>query len=257
MLRIISFFLFTTTLYATTEFLFIRENNKNPRGKCYEVDSKSKGQNFKAKVSIENCKPKKTYHFFNSGNGKCYLVDEETGGYNYIQLAKGTDNCKTSNISVGILKINKISACYEYDTKSAGKEYFKKLSAKKCLAASDEFVWVSKKKLQGDCFQKGAESNGSPLSKVKKKYCRPMKVAHLFSKNSSSFFKGKCYEVHPEDPKNYSKVVKPENCKPRNTVYIFYTPEGKKDGKCFEIDALTKGEKYIDTVSDELCKENL
>jgi hypothetical protein len=257
MFKLIIFSILSTTLYASTEFLFVREDIKKMNGKCYEVDSKSKGKNYKAKVNIEKCKPKQTDHLFNFADGRCYLIDTETGGYNYIESLSDTRRCKTSGTSIGITRINNTSSCYEYDKPSHGKKYFKKLSSKDCLKTSDTFVWVSKKKFQGDCFQKGSLAEGSALNKVKSSYCRPEVVTYTFLKNDSDFFRGKCYETHPENPANYSKSIKNELCKPKNTVYIFYTPENKKTGKCFEIDALTKGEKYIDTVSDSFCKDNL
>ena len=253
-MQVIILTLFTLSVFANTQFFFERDQSNSLQGKCYEIDSKTMGKNFKIKAPIKKCKPLNTSYSFSPQTGKCYVTDTETNGYKYIESTSDTEKCKTENVEIGILKINRVSACYEFDVKSKGKSYYKKLSSKQCLDKTDSFVWKQKKELSGECFQVG---KSGALNKVKKKHCRPEKVNYIFKKGERSFFKGTCYEVHPKGLDKYSLKIKTIKCKPLNTVYIFYTKEGSQSGKCYEVDTPTRGVNYINIVKDLFCKENI
>ena len=250
-------FLFSAAVFAKTEYTFIK-NESNPKNDtCVERDIKTKGGEYQIKVNKKHCIPKDPGYLFDFQYGRCYLVDKETLGKGFIVSASLLTDCKTENTQTGYITIKKISGCFSYDLPTQGKKYYKKISESKCSTEAEQYFWIPESKFKGECKRSEETTSGKSLIKVAKERCRPTNFIYKFHKESSNFFTGKCYEVHPKKPENYARVVSNELCRPQSTLYIFYREEGKTQGKCYELDTLTKGEQYIDTVKANFCKENL
>ena len=235
-----------------THFQWKRDNDKNLKGKCFEVDSKTYGTKYKAKVKVENCKPGKTYFAFNLRNGDCYEVDDKSNGENYyIRIKRELCKPKKTIIKIGTFKGR--SGCYIVDSATSGELYYQSTNDKECNSANDLFSWKPKNELRGKCFRHTSplvEGVEEDMIKVKEIKCRPKKTIHLFVK--TSHFDGDCYEQDATSSLKYSKRVNTELCKPLNTMFVFYN----KKGQCYEVDEETSGGSYVSKVKNKLCKNN-
>jgi len=250
-------FLYCLNLHANTDYLW-KPSEKNPlTGKCYEVDTETKGKKFFAPVKSDLCKPQNTIFLFQFDSGYCYEADQKTRGKNYISKVK-KENCKTKNSITGFYKINNKPACYEFDSPSEGRHYYRLLKNSECNLNSKEFkfYWNKISDTRGECYREVKTISGMTKVKAKVKDCRPEEVTYKFVKGKT-FFSGDCYEIHKESADKYIQKVKIEACKPKNTIYIFYQPEGASRGYCYELDQESKGENYIDKVNNKYCKESL
>lgn len=251
------FLLFTTTysFASSTIYLWQPDIKKPDKGRCYEVDTKTMGQKFKAKVDLNKCRPNDTNYMFVSAKSNCYEVDSKTSGKKYIKRVK-SKFCLPEKTVKKVLSINGKTACYEVDTKTEGKYYHKKIKDKECKEAvmttgPTTFFWKYKKPGVGECF-KEIKSDGKKLKlKVKPHECRPAEYQYHFIRKDS--ISGTCIEEDINDERYYSNKTNIENCKPKETFFVFYIPKNKKQGQCFEIDTETKGSLYINMVDDSEC----
>lgn len=249
------FFALSYSIAQSTSYIWEPDNKKADKGYCYKIDNATSGINFKAKADLEKCRPELTNYMFVSKKSNCYEVDSKTNGKKYIKKVK-IKNCLPDKTVKEILLINGKTACYEVDEKTKGQYYHKKIKNKECknnivTIGPTNFFWKYKSPGLGECF-KEIKSNGKELKfKVKAEECRPKNFQFRFiRKNDTS---GTCVEEDTNDQRYYSNKTLIENCKPAETVYVFYTPKNKKQGQCFEIDIETKGNLYINVVDDSEC----
>lgn len=232
-----------------TIYKWENSNSKAQTGKCYEIDKETKGKKFSIIVKNKWCKPQSTYYTFDYNSGHCFEVDTKTGVKGYFSQVE-IDNCKTMPTTFNQQKVsNKKTNCYEVDKLTMGTKFYKKIPMKNCIN-KEEYFWKSISQSKGECWYQNSVTGQK--TKVEKQLCRPRKVRHIFLRLSP--LSGNCYEAHPKGTHLYVKKVKLPNCKPKSTIFVFYIPEGKKAGYCYEIDAETRGDLYIRKVEAKNCK---
>lgn len=248
-------FLLSSKVFASTIFHWQADKSKPEKGNCYQLDEETYGKKFRAKVKIEKCKPEKTAYLFLYRTGKCYEVDDQTGGQNYIKKTK-IKYCRPAKTVTQMANINNKVECYELDEKTKGSEFYKKVKRSECasdLNAKGEttYFWEFREPGYGTCY-KELYLNGKPIkSKVKNTDCRPEKYIYRFIRRNET--SGICVEQDPNNERAFSLKTKIKNCKPADTIFVFYTPKNKKYGQCFEIDSETKGDLYIDKAKNKDC----
>ena len=81
------FFIFESLFAQETEFLWKPSKKKRYSGKCFEVDSLTKGEKYFVQAPHHKCRPEKTVTIWFANQrktgGKCYLIDEQTEGKKY------------------------------------------------------------------------------------------------------------------------------------------------------------------------------
>lgn len=246
----------TSSVFAQgTSFLWERDLKRPEKGNCYQVDTETMGQKFRAKVDLVDCKPKETHYLFVPAKSSCYEVDSETNGKGYIKKEK-IKFCRPDKTVKEVHSFNRKTGCFEVDVQTKGQHFHKKINDKLCKdkissTAPTNFYWKYKKEGTGECY-KEIKSNGDSVNlKVKDEQCRPKKYQYRFvRKNETS---GSCIEEDINDQRFYSKKTKIEYCKPKDTVFIYYKERNRKYGKCYEVDIETKGNLYINIVEDSEC----
>jgi hypothetical protein len=231
------------------------EKSRLDRGKCFELDPSVEINNLKEeeitnyfkRVKTELCRPSELLIFFNFEDGKCYQGDKKTNGRVFIEKIK-IDLCKPKATQFEYKNINNKLNCFEVDSETLGKNYFKKTKPNNCINEKSKFIWERQSIKRGTCYD---ISSGSKV-KVKYDRCRPNNPIHSFIKKD--FFNGDCIEhsINEKDP--YSKKVRSSKCKPEKTTFFFYKKPGRTSGKCYEVDEKTRGEKYINKVEHGMCK---
>jgi hypothetical protein len=215
-------------------------------GNCFQLDSLTFGKNFRAKVDKKFCKPIDTIIWFNTKDGKCYERDINPG----FVYAKSIDrkNCKPKETTFQFANFNDRKACYEFDTKTNGKQFFELKNDKKCDSDKTVYKFLLGKYRTGKCYHL---NKNQAATQVKINFCKPKKTNYVFHRLSD--FKGQCYELRVLGEKFYSKKVSIENCKPLNTIFIFYNDENPSKSKCYELDPETKGNEYLAKVKPDKC----
>lgn len=246
-------FLISTPLFAIeTNYKWIKETSDLSSGKCYEVDQKTEGNNYIKKVEENFCKPAHTLFVFNLLEGECFEVDKKTEGNLYYKRIKKF-YCKPSKTSFLFSKFLKSDGCYEVDSQTQGELYFDKVEMKKCDDSQNLYTWEFKSLEYGSCYRVSQDDQSIKV-RVSDEDCKPLKTIFTFKKEDVT--KGICLEQHTENSKLYSKRVSIESCRPKSTVFVFYRKPDELKGSCYEIDEDTKGEKYINQVKTETCKNN-
>lgn len=245
-------FLFISSLYAIdTQYLWIKENTDLKTGKCFEVDRETKGSHYLKQVDSKLCKPEHTIYVFHLKEGRCFEVDEKSEGERYFTNAK-TELCRPKQTSYILGEFNQRSGCYEVDKETNGNLYYQLQKAELCESEHNLYTWEYKPLGNGQCYMVNPKTPQIKM-KVAESNCKPNKPLHRFIKETPT--KGLCLEEHPENSRLYSKKVDLKNCRPDKTLFVFYRQSNTLSGQCYEIDEETKGEKYVNQVRIEDCKE--
>ena len=244
----------SVVLASKTTHVWILNPKDQLQGDCYQVDNETLGEKFKVRVAKEDCKPRKTDFIFYPSRGKCYEVDSETEGKKYIKKEQ-PENCRPKDTTTGYFEIYGEAGCYTVDTKTKGQKFYKKERPRECEDAKVSMTyWEYISPGRGKCYE-GINNNGKEVKILTdEEKCRTKKTQLYFVRKKET--SGECIEEDAENPKAYSNEVKIENCKPSDTVFIFYTPPRKKRGNCFEVDTETKGDRYINIVAPSNCAPN-
>lgn len=246
------FWSFSSLSFADgVKYSWIQDPHKKLKGECYQVDAETMGSSYKVRVKKENCKPSKTDFIFYPSIGQCYEVDAKTQGKAYIKRVNA-EQCNPGKTETGIFKFNDKVGCYKVDIQTKGQKFYKKQSLKDCATKKVKATyWQYISEGKGKCYQ-GFISQGQELKVLTdEENCKTDNTHFYFIRKNE--ISGKCIEEDKESPKSYSYKVKVENCRPKDTIFVFYTSPGKKRGHCYEIDTETKGDKYINVVESENC----
>lgn len=247
----------STSSWGKTKFVWTqRVPGELSSGYCSEVSTGSNHANYHlekvtsyaVKVNVENCRPNKVIYLFNSSSGKCYEADQETEGNKYFSnvLLK---KCKPETTKYAVLKIHKSPGCYEIDPVSNGKNYHAKVRSDLCVNDNSKFLWDKKSEKSGYCY---LVAKDDLMLKVNHEYCVPDRPNYHFERTGP--FQGHCLQQSPSQNNNYSRKVKIELCRPKDTAYFFYKESEKDSGTCYELDTETKGDNYLSKVQAKFCK---
>lgn len=239
---------FKATAETPTEYIWMKSKKSLFKGSCIEVDSETKGKKFNSPVKAHFCKTDQTAFYFLPDEGKCFEIDEPSKGENFI-VKTDIENCQPEKTIKKFTKILGREGCFEIDASGDWKKYYRSLNANKCDNQNTLYSFVLKEKHQGECYAKSAA--GAVLVKVI--FCKPENVIYKFYRLKS--FSGECFEQDPRGEKYYSKRTKLQNCRPEETIFVFYNDkENIKQSSCYELDAPTKGNEYLAKVNRDKCK---
>lgn len=241
----------TASAQLKTHYTWYKKSNSIDSGSCYEIDSKTNGQNLKSKVDAKKCRPHKTIFAFHFKTGKCLEIDEQTEGNSYFDKVD-TIKCKPDQTFFKFANFDKRSFCYEVDAKTSGQKYYRKVKNKKCDSSQTEYYWKPKNENQGTCYAKISDQ----YVKAKSIKCRPENTVYQFVRLSK--IKGKCFEQDSKSANHFSIPAKLSHCRPLKksaTYFALYVHPKKQTSSCYELDTETNGNKYISKVSIEECKK--
>ena len=230
-----------------TKYTWINKSDDIFKGKCYEIDTKTSGKAYIAKVRNSLCRPSDTSFYFLYEKSSCYEIDNPTKGRLYLEKVSSSA-CKTKNTSKYKGVINKNYGCFEIDTESRGTKYFKRIKDNNCAEIENDKYFVLRNETNGDCF---LQSINQKKKKIPTKECRTKNTDYVFKK--TNFFKGKCFEVDTRGSKYYINKVALKKCKPNKTKFVFLKHK-ELIGKCFEIDTKTSGQEFISATDLKNCK---
>lgn len=248
---VLSFLIIPLSYAMETQYKWILEDSNLVSGKCFEVDVKTKGANYLKQVNPNLCKPKATSYVFHLKEGRCFEIDDATEGNNYFVNTK-IELCKPKNTIHVLGEFNKKNGCYDVDKATQGQMFFQIKKAENCESENNLYTWEYKSPGQGQCFVLNSKSPELKI-KVKESECKPNKPLYRFIKETP--IKGACLEEHTENPRLYSLKVDISKCRPEKTLFVFYRQSNSLAGQCYEIDEETKGEKYVNQVRTENCKD--
>ena len=258
-IKLFGLILLSNLSYAKSYQWIHLDKTRLDRAKCFEVSEDIDIKNLKEseiteyfkRVDAKNCRPEKVVTLFNGGDGNCYSADQETNGKKFLEKIK-TEDCRPEKYEFKHMTINDKTKCFEIDSKTQGEYYYKPTKSENCVGSKSAFVWEPRDLKKGTCFD--ISSGIEKKFKVKDKFCRPDEVVFTFVKGDKFFLVTASNKaINPDDP--YSKKVKEENCRPKETSYFFYKEPGKTYGKCYEVDSETNGEKFIQKVESKLCQK--
>jgi hypothetical protein len=248
MLRYMALLYSLTALATPTTFLWQNKTGQLFAGKCYEVDTKTQGEQYFNKTKTENCKPSDTLYSFHFETGHCLEIDSTSSGRNYLKKV-AMKFCKPKSLVYKMTEINGKYACYQIDKETLGENFYAKTLDKNCPEPSQQFYWRTSKKGRKGCFIKNTKQEYMP---VKNALCQPSEVIYVFTKADE--LRGNCFAEHPEGAHLYQQKVSLEKCKPKETEYFFIPASKDRSGACYEVDSATGGKEYLKKVITKLCK---
>lgn len=211
-------FLFFTSLIqannSTTTFRWIQDDDNPAKGKCYEYDLETGGQQYQVKVGKSKCLPKDSIYVW---------VADESG--------------------IG-------GRCYQVDKETRGDKYSSSTSKRKCLEKIQNFQFVQTEDLKGECYRIISETNRQKISTEK---CRPENITFHWLPSKSGWG-GRCYEIDEElGPSSYIKKSSTENCRSENVTFSLQLNSRSPEGICYEVDSENGPKAYSNKVRREKC----
>lgn len=188
-------------------------------GNCYEVDSLTKGEQYKARVDNRFCRPGKTLTFYVPSIRQCVEIDEETRGQKFAVRAREAD-------------------CEEYVSTPKWVSDAKNIYLGKCV--------MNLKRPTGDIVE----------DKVLDEKCEPKETRYDWVQDED--YNGKCYKVEAKGgPGLYSHPVQDRDCYPNPKELVYRQDPKSFVGLCLIVDSATKGERFKLQVNARRCKEEM
>ena len=185
------------------------------------------------------------------GKGKCYEYDIETGGQQY-QVKVGKSNCvPVDSIFIWVADKSGIGGkCYQVDKETRGENYSSKTSKRKCLDSIQNFQFIQASDLYGECYQVISDSN---RQKVNVEKCRPENITYHWLPSKKGW-DGRCYEIDGEQgPSSYIKKTLAKKCRPEEISYSLQVDSKNPEGICYEVDAVNGVKAYSNKVKRSKC----
>ncbi len=183
-------------------------------GRCYEIDSATKGKSFAQKVESTRCAPEGSLHAFDPARQECFLVGPAgTGFKTKLELR----DCRPEESEIELHFVASPSGlggeCFERHKTEGEARWRKRVELRTCRPAQTQFAWRPTGELSGDCWELSLEGAAKYVAKIGPSACRPEKVRFVFkAKNEKS---GDCFEVDAEtEGQRYAARAPLERCRP-------------------------------------------
>ena len=229
-------------------------------GKCFAKNSSVDGQVILQGALMDKCKVEQTEYFYvrkTPTNGTCFEVDSLTKGNQFKKRAE-MKNCRPKSVEYKIITYLNSPRCVRVDAETGGGAFAEEAPSRYCDENIGKFKWVPREKneWEGHCVQMVKRFGQAKKNILLAETCKPKKTIYTWNKKERLV--GRCYEVHGElGPSAYSVGVNSTNCRPdKIEVYYHHDPKGKLGG-CYEVDSKTKGEEFAIKVTSTKCKDIL
>jgi hypothetical protein len=202
-----------------------------------------------------------SFEVTSSTYGKCFLIDSETKGQ-LFKVSIGLDDCRPDNTAIQLVSIDGRAVCLEVDENDPVQGFRRRVSMKNCQEGKRTYIWKpdSKDPMKGRCEQLFFLGDKAIFKNTNVQKCRPVETKNIwFVESEEKVLLGKCYEVATEGgAEEYVDKVSRKNCRPKTELVLkYFHPKDFEKGGCYFVDQETLGGRYSERTSEKKCKQQM